>query len=450
MDRKDKEIKLLNILIKGGRILDPSQGIDMTGDLLIRDSLISEISKDINPTQGSHLVEAHGLIVCPGFIDIHCHLREPGEEHKETIATASLAAAKGGFTTLCAMPNTNPPMDKPNILIDIQHKANEVGSVNILPIGCVTEGREGKTLTDMFALANAGAIGFSDDGNPIVEDDIMLEALLNAKYLGMPIINHCENPYISNNGVMNQGVVSHALGMQGWPSEAEEIMVERDIELSRQTGAKVHLAHISTAGSVELIRNAKAKGINVSAEATPHHLTLTEESVRGQAGTGKRYDTNAKVNPPLRTTADVDAVIQGLSDGTIDCVATDHAPHAPNDKNGTFEDAAFGISGLDTALGSLLSLVHNRKIPIETLIKSMTYSPASIVNKPDKCSGSLRVNTKADVTIFDPDIQWQVDTNLFASKGKNSPLDGVFLYGQVMATIVNGKFVHGSEMARIV
>ena len=435
----------MKTLIRGGRLIDPSRGLDMISDLLIENDKIIGIGTGIAVPDASILIDASNLIVSPGFIDIHCHLREPGEEHKETIATGTAAGAKGGFTTLCAMPNTIPAMDNPEMLLDIKARAEKFGIVKVIPIGSVTLGRYGKILTDMRGMADAGAIGFSDDGNPIADYHIMHKALLQAKALGLPIINHCEDPSLSKNGVMNEGIVASALGLPGWPSLAEENMVKRDIELAMQTNSKVHLAHISTRGSVEFIRQAKNMGINITAEATPHHLTITEEWVRPINDSMLKYNTNAKVNPPLRTKEDVDAIVLALSDGTIDCIGTDHAPHSTEDKSYSFEDASFGISGLETAFGALMSLVHKNRIDLSTLIKSLTYAPARIINKPDICTGTLDVGSRADVTIFDPDLRWQVKSDLFISKGKNTPIAEEFLQGYIKTTIVDGRIVYESE-----
>ncbi len=431
-------------------MIDPSQNMDIIGDLLIEDSHIIGVGTSIPVPDGCLMIDANNLVVSPGFIDIHCHLREPGEEHKETIVTGTMAGAKGGFTTLCAMPNTIPAMDNQAIILDVNRRIKESGVVKVIPIGSVTQGRLGKILADMDGMASAGAMGFSDDGNPVANRDIMLKALSKAKLLGLPIINHCEDPEMSKNGVMNQGIVASDLGLQGWPSIAEEVMVKRDIDLAMKTNAKVHLAHISTRGSVELIRHAKSIGVNITSEATPHHLTITEEWVRPNRNSDPRYNTNAKVNPPLRTSDDVDAIVSALSDGTIDCIGTDHAPHSIDDKSHSFQEASFGISGLETALGSLMSLVHKKKIELSTLINCLTYAPARIINKPDICTGTLSINSKADVTIFDPTKKWQVQPHLFRSKGKNTPISGEFLSGCTKTTIVEGKIVYESEGSTIV
>ena len=347
---------MTTLAIRGARVIDPANGVDAVADVLIADGRIAEV----NPNAGSdasETIDATGLVVCPGFVDIHTHLREPGFEHKETIATGTLAAARGGFTTVCAMPNTEPPIDSAGMIEFILRTAQAQGHVRVLPIACVTRGRAGRELADLAELAQAGAIAFSDDGAPVADAHLMRRALEYAAMLGAPVIDHCEDPALSAGGVMHEGWVSTRLGLRGAPAAAEETMVARDIALAEATGSHVHIAHVSTAGSVDIIRQAKARGVPVTAEVTPHHLALTHEAIigSGEAPGGLAYDTNAKVNPPLRTPADVDACVEGLRDGTIDCIATDHAPHAIQDKLCEFDAAAFGISGLETALGLALS-----------------------------------------------------------------------------------------------
>ena len=439
----------MSILIKSGRIIDPYQCLDFIGDLWLQNGVVKELEKYIDVPQQTQVVDASGLVICPGFIDIHCHLREPGDQDKETIATGAAAAARGGFSTVCAMPNTRPPIDSVDMVVILLDKAREEGVVRVLPIGCITKGREGGVLTDMDALAQAGVIGFSDDGSPVADDGLMRQALAQAAYLHLPIINHCENPVISAGGVMNDGVVAASLGLKGWPASAEEMMVARDIALAEATGGPLHLAHVSTAGSVDMVRRAKEQGISVTAEATPHHLTITEEWVMTTPGHQLPYNTNAKVNPPLRTQRDVDALVIGLADGVIDCIATDHAPHTSSDKDRTFEEAAFGISGLETALGSLMSLVHSGRLDMATLVERLTAGPARVLNRPDLCPATLKPGSPADVTIFNPDAEWVVDTGIFASKGKNTPLEGTTLRGRVLGTIVDGRLAYESEALKI-
>jgi len=432
------------LLIQGGYIIDPSQGIDETGDLLITEGKISWLGKgEINPPQPDYdVLNADGLIVCPGFIDLHCHLRQPGFEEKETIATGSQAAARGGFTTICCMPNTNPPLDSQATVDYVKSTAAQEAVVRVLPIGCVSQGRKGGKLTDMGELASAGVIAYSDDGNPVFSSRLMRQALDYSRALGLPIIDHCENTTLTEGGLMNKGTLSTTLGLQGLPAAAEEIIVARDLALAQLTGGRLHIAHVSTEGSVDLIRWAKEKGIKVTAEVTPHHLTLTEEKVIG-------YDTNAKVNPPLRTKQDIQALIRGLKENIIDIIATDHAPHTEVDKLCEFALAPFGISGLETALGSLMSLVHSGELPLTTLIAKLTHEPAKIIGNKHAQLGTLNTGAPADVTIFHPDMEWVVDTEAFASKGRNTPLAGSKLKGKVMATISQGKLVYKDDSIRL-
>ena len=443
------------LLIKGGRLIDPSQGIDGIADLLVEDGVVSGMAQHIDPPEHAEVIDATGMIVSPGFIDVHCHLREPGFEDKETIATGTLAAARGGFTTVCAMPNTNPTMDTASTLEYVLRKARDEAAVRVLPIGCVTKQSKGTELAEMGELAEAGAIGFSDDGNPVVNSNIMRQALSYSSALGLPIINHCEEPSLFHGGSMNEGWISNRLGIKGIPNSAEDIMVARDINLAELTGGRYHVAHLSTAGALELVRRAKERGMkNVTAEVTPHHLTLTDEAILGRTADGSNgsgayapltsaaYDTTAKVNPPLREQADMEAMIQGLRDGVIDLIATDHAPHNRTDKECTFHEAAFGISTLETALGQLMALVHSGAIDLPLLIEKMTLAPARFLRRTD--IGTLKQGAPADITIIDPDTKWVVDTAQFASKGKNTPLQGAMLKGHVHATLLEGQVVYQS------
>ena len=434
------------ILIKGGRIIDPAQGIDTVGDLLLSGGKVVGLEKSISSTNGARVIEAAGMVVSPGFIDLHCHLRDPGLEYKETIASGTRAAAKGGFTTVCAMPNTEPTMHTRATVEYVLDRARTEGAVRVLPIGCVTKGSLGKELAEMMELAEAGCIGFSDDGHPVADSNIMRQALSYASGLGLPIINHCETPDLFRGGHMNEGWISNRLGLQGAPNSAEETMVARDISLAELTGGHVHLAHISTIGTLDLVRRAKDAGINVTCEVTPHHLTLTDEAVMGGQGGSAfeplgedAYDTYAKVNPPLRARPDMNAMAKGLADGVIDIIATDHAPHGRVEKLCTFEDAAMGISVLETALGSSLSLVHDGHIGLPLVIDKLTSAPAKLLGRSD--IGTLRPGSEADVIIFDPDAEWVVDTEEFVSKGKNSPLHGATLRGRVEVTVVGGEVV---------
>ena len=437
---------MAQVLIKGGRIVDPSQGMDQVGDLLVKDGFVDAIDRSINPPDSCDVIDASGLVVSPGFIDLHCHLREPGFEDKETIATGTAAAAKGGFTTVCAMPNTNPTMDTWATVEYVMRKARDEAAVRVLPIGCVTKGSLGKELAEMGELAEAGVIGFSDDGHPVENANIMRQALAYSSAQGLPIINHCEEPALFDGGAMNESWISNRLGIRGIPNSAEDIMVSRDISLAELTGGRYHVAHLSTKGALDLVRRAKERGLdNVTCEVTPHHLTLTDETVLGRHHgdtpfeplNAYAYDTFAKVNPPLRVEADRMAMIEGLKEGTIDFIATDHAPHNSTDKMCTFQEAAFGISVLETALGQLMSLVHQNLLDLRLLIEKLTLGPAKFLGRPDM--GTLKVGVSADITIIDPDAEWVVDAASFLSKGKNTPIDGVTLKGQVVATLVGGE-----------
>jgi len=430
------------LLIQGGRIIEPGQGTDEIGSLLISEGKISWLGKGVPPQPGCDVLDAHGLIVCPGFIDLHCHLRQPGFEEKETIATGSQAAARGGFTTICCMPNTNPPLDNPATIDYVKSTAAAEGVVRILPIGCISKSRMGEELASMAELASAGVIAFSDDGKPVLNSNLMRQALDHSRALGLPIIDHSEDTFLTEGGLMNEGVISTKLGLKGIPAAAEEIIVARDLILAHLTGARLHIAHVTTEGSVDLIRRAKEKGVRVTAEVTPHHLTLTEEKVIG-------YNTNAKVNPPLRAKRDTQVLIQGLKENVIDAIATDHAPHTEADKLVDFALAPFGVSGFETALGSLLSLVHDGQLNLKTLISKLTCEPAKIIGNKYGKLGSLEVGVSADVTIFDPDREWVVDIRAFASKGRNTPLAGSRLKGKIMATIAQGKLVYKDDSVKV-
>ena len=435
------------LLIYGGRIIDPSQGIDQVGDILIVEGSIAQAGSPITqrPSFSAMLgkaqqLDATGLVVCPGFVDLHCHLREPGFEDKETIATGTKAAATGGFTTVCCMANTEPPLDTAAAIDQMRQRIDKDSLVAVLPVGCVTKGRKGKELTVMAGLAEAGVIAFSDDGNPVANPRLMRRALQYSRDLGLPIIDHCEDKALSDNGIINEGHISAKLGLRGIPAAAEEVMVARDLILAKLTGARLHIAHVSTKGSVELIRRAKEEGISVTAEVTPHHLTLTEESIIDEAR-NKSFDTNAKVNPPLRTEADIEALIKGLGNGVIDAIATDHAPHAVGDKSCDLKSAAFGISGFETAFGCLMGLVHQGEISLVRLLSKLTCEPAKVIGREGEL-GTLKAGVLANVTILDPDREWIVDSRDFASKGRNTPYDGYKFKGKVMATIASGKIVY--------
>lgn len=465
-----------SLLISGGRIIDPSQGLDMAGDLLLTEGKIAWMSKKgISPPSSVGLtISAQGKIVCPGFIDLHCHLREPGFEEKETIATGTRAAAKGGFTTICCMPNTDPPIDTGAVVEYIRSKAAAEGIVRVLPIGCLTKGQKGEELVEMGELAEAGVVAFSDDGKPVMNSQLMRCALEYSRIFGLPVIDHCEDLALTDGGVMNEGWIAARLGLKGMPPQAEENVLARDLLLAELTGAILHIAHVSTANSVMLLRYAREKGVKVTAEVTPHHLTLSEARVLGGEErktaqpvlgltplTLSSYDTNAKVNPPLRTQRDMEALLLGLKSGVLDAIATDHAPHTLVDKQCEFDLAAFGISGLETALAVLLSLVHKGKIDLVTLISKLTWEPAKILQKKGGETalsfnhpvpsglGTLAINAPGDVTIFDPEIEWTVEPRAFASKGKNNPWTGQRLKGKVVTTIATGKLVYKDDTVEV-
>jgi len=437
------------LVIHSGRIIDPVRGIDRIGDIIISGGRILETGDDVIHSAYSDILtraqslDATGLVVCPGFIDLHCHLREPGFDHKETIRTGTEAAARGGFTTVCCMGNTEPPLDTPEAVQWVHDRAAKEALVMVLPIGCITRGRSGREVSDMAGLAGSGVVAFSDDGDPVADPRLMHDAMTRSRSLGLPLIAHCEDKTLSRDGVMNEGPLATELGLKGIPPAAEEVMVDRDLRLAKLTGAVLHIAHVSTRGSVELVRRAKDEGVPVTAEVTPHHLTLTEDSVRGDGGS-TQLDTGAKVNPPLRTEADVEALIGALSDGTIDAIATDHAPHAAADKECSFELAAFGISGFETALGCLMSLVHRGELSLDVLISRLTCDPARVIGRDGEL-GTLRTGAPASITVLDPKRDWIVDSRTFASRGQNTPYQGHRLKGKVIATIAEGRIVYMDE-----
>jgi dihydroorotase len=438
-------LSLKPLIITGGHIIDPNQQWDAPGSLLVENGAVEWLGTEdeILPEGDFEKLNVPGMIVCPGFIDFHCHLREPGFEEKETIDTGTKAAARGGFTTVCCMPNTNPPIDTAAMIKYIRKKAAEESMIRVLPIACVTHRRQGNTLVSLTRLAVAGAVGFSDDGSPVGRTDLMRRALEICHAPGIPVIDHCEDIALSNGGVINEGKISVQFGLRGIPDAAEEKMVARDLELAKETGGRLHLAHLSTAGSVGLVRRAKEAGVQVTCEVTPHHLTLTEEEVI-------LHGANAKVSPPLRTEKDIAALIVGLYDDVIDIIATDHAPHTEADKRGGLVDSAFGISGFETALGSLMRLVHSGKLPLDKMISKLTSGPAKLLGSKFGRLGTLAIGAPADITIFDPQKEWLVDPTRFASKGRNTPFAGTVLKGKVMATIVKGSVVYRDKSLGLV
>lgn len=421
----------MNLLVKGGRILDPAEGLDFIGDILVENGVIKEIAPSID-APGAEVLDAAGKLVCPGFIDIHVHLREPGFEYKETIATGTRAAAAGGFTTVCCMPNTSPVCDNRAVVEFIKVTAQKNSPVNVFPIGCITKGQKGQEITEMGELFEAGCVGLSDDGHPVMSAQVMRLAMEYARMFNLPIISHCEDLTMSEDGQMHEGFYSTYYGLKGIPAAAEEIMVARDIRLAEMTGCHLHIAHISTRGSLELVRQAKERGVKVTCEVTPHHLTLTDEVVGD-------YDADTKVNPPLRSQEHLEALVQGLNEGIIDCIASDHAPHEIEAKDCEYNLASFGISGLETAVAVVFDrLVHTGRVKVEKVVAAWTSGPAGVLNL-DK--GRLQKGKAADITIIDPDLEKQVEPAKFYSLGKNTPYKGQILRGWPVLTIAGGRVV---------
>lgn len=451
------------ILVKNGHIIDPSQGIDEVGDILIENGKIKEVrvqnkeNKKLRryedeksklpkfptsqvPNSELRTIDAKGLYVLPGLIDMHTHLREPGFEYKETIKTGTTAAVRGGFTTVCCMPNTYPVNDNASVTEFIIRKAAQEGLCTVLPIGAITKGQKGEELAEMGTMKEEGCIAFSDDGQPVMNSLIMRRALEYSKTFNMPIISHCEDLTLSEGGVMNEGLLSVTLGLRGIPAEAEEIIIYRDISLAELTGGRLHIAHVSTEGSVRLIREAKKKGINVTAETCPHYFSITEDAVKG-------YNTNAKVNPPLRTERDIKAIKKGLKDDTIDVIATDHAPHHIDEKLQEFDKAPSGISGLETALGLSIRLVDEGILTMSQLVEKMALNPARILNLlvtrhsslVTGPKGTLKPGADADITIIDMKKEVKIEAAKLTSKGKNTPFDGWVLKGMPVVTISKGR-----------
>ncbi len=422
----------MRLIIRNGRVLDPLTGADGTADVLIENGRIRAVGPRLEAGEAPAF-DAAGLLVAPGFIDMHVHLREPGQEHKETIESGTRAAARGGFTTVCAMPNTSPVNDRPEITALIRERADRAGRARVRPIAAVTAGLAGTDLTDMAGLAAAGAAAFSDDGHCVRNSGMMRRALETARELGRPIIDHCEDHGLTSGAVMNEGPVSRRLGLPGWPAAAEDIMIARDIILAEALDAPIHIAHLSTAGGVRLVREAKARGVRVSAEATPHHLLLTDEALAGR-------DARFKMNPPLRSAADVEALVAGVVDGTVDALATDHAPHTAAEKAAGLVQAPFGIVGLETAVSLILDrLVRPGLLPLSRFIALVTLAPARILGLADL--GRIAPGAAADLTFLDLDKELVVDSAAFLSKGRNTPFDGWALRGAPVMTIVGGRLI---------
>jgi dihydroorotase len=430
----------MDVLIRGGRVIDPAQGIDNHLDVWIVDGKIAALDPDLRPLvhtasvepgHAARVIEARGCIVAPGFLDMHTHLREPGFEYKETIATGLAAAAAGGFTAVAAMANTHPVNDTPAVTEFMLRRAAAVRGTRLYPVGAVSMGLHGKELAEIGGMHKAGIVALSDDGMPVMNARLMRRALEYGQMLGLPVLSHCEDHVLSANGVMHEGVISTALGLPGIPAAAENVMVYRDIQLAALTGARLHIQHVSTAEAVDLVRRAKAQGLPVTAEACPHHYTLTDEAAR-------HYDTNTKMNPPLRTAQDVAAVRLGLCDGTIEVIASDHAPHHVAEKERDYTEAPFGIIGLETSLGLSLRLYHEGLLALPQLIAKYTVNPARILGVPH---GTLQVGGVADVTVVDPEYEVVVEAASLRSRSKNSPFLGWCLRGAAVLTMVSGEVI---------
>jgi dihydroorotase len=425
----------MRILIEGGRVVDPANTVDAVLDVLIEDGRIAAVgplrsARDAAPPD--RVLDARGKVVCPGFVDLHVHLREPGREDKETIATGTRAAARGGFTSVCCMPNTNPVNDNQSVTEFILDRAKREGSVNVFPVGAITKGQQGEELAEIGELVRAGCVAISDDGKPVMNAEVMRRALEYAGMFGIPVVQHAEDLHLTGKGVMHEGLVSTELGLRGIPAASEAVIVARDLLLAELAGSHYHVAHITTAEAVRLVRDAKAKGLKVTCEVCPHHFALSDDAVRS-------FNTNAKMSPPLRSTRHVEAIKAALRDGTIDAIATDHAPHTLQEKEQEFDYAPNGIIGLETAFGlTVTMLVEAEILTLSQAIARLTCEPARVFNLP---KGTLSVGADADVTIVDPTREWVVDVKRFASKSRNSPFQGWKLRGEVLATIVGGKVV---------
>lgn len=429
------------ILIRNGRVLDPASGRDEQADVLIHGGRIARIGRRLDAPGEAEVIDAGGCLVTPGLVDPHVHLREPGGEHKETIATGTRAAVAGGFTTVCCMPNTSPALDAPETLRFVTDRAAETGSCRVFPVAAGTVGRKGREVVDVAALVQAGAVGFSDDGDAIADRDVMARVLEAVRPTGLAFMQHCQDHAMTGNAPMHAGRISARLGLRGWPREAEETIVERDVALVRASGCRYHVQHISSGGTVELIRRARAEGLPVTGEASPHHLLLTHEACAG-------YDTHAKMNPPLREAADVEALRRGVAEGIVTVLATDHAPHAPEEKGLPFEQAPFGIVGLETALPLYAeALVHSGAIGWERLIALLTVEPARLCNLDRLGIGRLEEGGPADVAVIDPDEAWTITPGDLAGRSRNSPFLGRRVRGRIAATIAAGVVRHARSPA---
>lgn len=424
------------LLLKGGRLVDPSQGLDSVGDLLLVDGAVAAVGGTIAGPDGARTIDCAGLVVSPGMIDVHVHLREPGREDVETVASGAHAAVAGGFTAVCAMPNTKPVTDNQATVGFVKRQGEAAGFARVYPYGAISVGQQGEMLAEFGEMVAAGAVAVSDDGKPVENSHLMRTALEYAQTFGIPVVEHCEVMALAHGGSMHEGVISAKLGLKGIPGEAEEIDVARCILLAKLTGGHIHLCHLSTKGSVDLVRWGKDQGVNVTAEVCSHHISLTEEAVDG-------YNTNAKMNPPLRTPRDVAALQAGLKDGTIDLLVTDHAPHHYDEKEREFADAPNGIVGLETALGvNVTWLLEPGILTLPQLVDRMACRPAKVFHLP---GGTLAKGSPADVTVFDPARAWTVDPKAFKSKGRNTPYGGQALKGRAVYTVVGGRLVYSLD-----
>jgi dihydroorotase len=435
------------LLIRGGRVIDSTVGLDAHVDVLVRDGTVAAIGAGLE-AGGARVVDASGCIISPGFVDLPTRLREPGFEQKGTVASETLAALRGGFTTVCAMPNTSPAPDSAPAVESLLQRIERDAHVRVLPIGCVTRRREGKQLAERSELAAAGCVAFSDDGSPVADSRLMRNALELAGAIGLPVSEHSDDPALNGGGVMNEGRVSERLGLGGQPIAAEVSAIGRNIALCEATGGRLHIAHVTTARGLELIVDAKRRGLPITCEVTPSHLFLTEDSVFG-SGESPAYDTNAKINPPLRTEADRKALVRGVNEGVIDAIATDHAPHAVEDKLCEFDHAAPGISCIETALGTVMTLVARGELQLGPALAALTSGPVRAFGLGARLPGigELAIGRSSDIVIFEPNAQWTVEPARFASKGKNTPLGGQELVGIVRAVVVGGDLKFEMEAA---